>query len=565
MATPLTAGSAALVKSFYPGLSAVQLGELLRVTADDIYALNTPYQYKLGKGRLNVYRALTATSPSVRIIDVTGSDSVGGNNNGAFEPNEEIEVTVALRNYLAATSAGATATLTTASPYINVQSGSFPFGALATMGEGSNAAAPFNIQVLSGIPTSATVTFLLTITDGAYVDRFEFPLQFNPTYATHDLNNVHVTLTNNGRIAYNDFPNNTQGVGLVYKGVDHLYEGGLMIGYSATKIVDVVRNPSGVQDGDFTSAQLYTMRTPGTVADQEGSTAFTDATAPSTNKIGLQVKMTSYEFGAPPHDNYAILRYDIKNTSGFPISNVYAGLFLDWDMVGPANGTDDYSFNRTGYDAARGLGYAYFDTTAPTPYGGAKALTGAAGFRGLHITASIDLSRAAKYAWLSGGVVRDTAKGDIHFAVSSGPFSIAASATQTVAFALLAGIGLAELQASADAAQSQWTFMTDVQPSDGTLPTAYALRQNYPNPFNPTTTIRYDLPEASTVSLRVVDILGREVAALVVAEEQTAGTHSVMLDASNLASGIYFYQLRATAQTAGAPPFSDVKKLLLVR
>jgi hypothetical protein len=72
----------------------------------------------------------------------------------------------------------------------------------------------------------------------------------------------------------------------------------------------------------------------------------------------------------------------------------------------------------------------------------------------------------------------------------------------------------------------------------------YALEQNYPNPFNPTTTIRYSLKETGKVSVRVYDVMGREVKVLV-DRVQGAGEYSVVMDATGLSSGVYMYQLRA--------------------
>lgn len=88
-------------------------------------------------------------------------------------------------------------------------------------------------------------------------------------------------------------------------------------------------------------------------------------------------------------------------------------------------------------------------------------------------------------------------------------------------------------------------------------PDSYNLTQNYPNPFNPVTTIQYSIPQRSNVTLKVYDIIGNEVATLV-NEEKERGVFSVRFDASNLASGIYFYRLQAGS-------FVETKKMILLK
>ncbi|MGD8306741.1 MAG: YCF48-related protein, partial [Ignavibacteria bacterium] len=99
--------------------------------------------------------------------------------------------------------------------------------------------------------------------------------------------------------------------------------------------------------------------------------------------------------------------------------------------------------------------------------------------------------------------------------------------------------------------------VTSVNFTDLILPTKHFLSQNYPNPFNPTTTIKYQVPQNSFIILKVYDILGKEVATLV-DEEKPAGFYNLELDASSLASGIYFYRLQAGS-------FIETKKMILVK
>jgi hypothetical protein len=85
----------------------------------------------------------------------------------------------------------------------------------------------------------------------------------------------------------------------------------------------------------------------------------------------------------------------------------------------------------------------------------------------------------------------------------------------------------------------------------------FNLAQNYPNPFNPVTTIHYSVPHRSNVTLKVYDILGNEVAALV-NEEKERGVYTVNFDASHLASGMYLYRLQAGS-------FVETKKMILIK
>ncbi len=108
-----------------------------------------------------------------------------------------------------------------------------------------------------------------------------------------------------------------------------------------------------------------------------------------------------------------------------------------------------------------------------------------------------------------------------------------------------------------------WNYLTDVSENEP-LPDKFELMQNYPNPFNPTTEIRYQIPEVrsqrsevSHVSLKVYDLLGREVATLV-NEELKPGRYERIFDGSGLASGVYLYRLEADG-------FARTRKLLLLR
>jgi plastocyanin len=93
--------------------------------------------------------------------------------------------------------------------------------------------------------------------------------------------------------------------------------------------------------------------------------------------------------------------------------------------------------------------------------------------------------------------------------------------------------------------------------NENQLPKKFNLGQNYPNPFNPSTVINYQLPVSGNVTLKVYDILGKEVATLV-DEYHPAGNYDVEFNAAELTNGIYFYKLQAEK-------YSETKKMILLR
>jgi hypothetical protein len=123
---------------------------------------------------------------------------------------------------------------------------------------------------------------------------------------------------------------------------------------------------------------------------------------------------------------------------------------------------------------------------------------------------------------------------------------------------IIVASGLGSGQAGTELIVDEIAFGTGSAGVSGEIhPAAFALGQNYPNPFNPETVIRYSLIVSGLTTLKVYDVLGREVATLV-NEVKTPGKYSVKWDARNAASGVYFYKLQSGS-------FVDVKKLAVLK
>jgi hypothetical protein len=101
------------------------------------------------------------------------------------------------------------------------------------------------------------------------------------------------------------------------------------------------------------------------------------------------------------------------------------------------------------------------------------------------------------------------------------------------------------------------TPIVGITPVTENTPVDYKLSQNYPNPFNPVTKINFEVPKQGLVTLKVYDIMGREITTLV-NEVKSPGSYNVDFDASRLSSGTYFYKL-------SAGNFIETKKMLLIK
>jgi len=102
------------------------------------------------------------------------------------------------------------------------------------------------------------------------------------------------------------------------------------------------------------------------------------------------------------------------------------------------------------------------------------------------------------------------------------------------------------------------TSGTSIEENQAIISNQFSLHQNFPNPFNPQTTISYSLPQASTITLTVYDIMGQEIATLLHNDKKAAGSHKILFDATNLPSGTYFYRLQTR-------DYMETKKMLLIK
>jgi len=565
--SPIVAGLAALVKAVHKDWKPQQIAEQIRLAADNIDSKNpAAFARQLGYGRVNAQRAVQTTfkTPAVRLADYSLRETVG-DQDGIFEANEEVAVTVKLANLLEPVS-NLAVTLTENSSFVTVLSPAQNVSAIGT-GDSIALAGTFNFRIAAGAPASHLVTFYMNFSAVNYSDWQGFTVVLRPLYGDLVAGNVATTLTSFGALGFEDYAQSSGG-GHIGRGFEFpigspsaLYHAGLILATAANRVSDVAYGNNTYDRYDFvTPAGGELNIKPGAKATVEATARFNDSAADSP--LGLTVDQKAYAWANAPWNDFVILEYTIRNTTAQAINNLYAGFYLDWD-IGDANN------NLAGWDNANQVGYefdagsAYYGIAAVFP---AKARNYRA-VKNPDFVWDNKLTEALKYQFLTENfsVVGSDEPNDWSQLLSYGPYNIPPGQSVTVAFAILGGTDLNDLKTNAQAARGAYLTTGVAEAGDEIVPLQFALSQNSPNPFvvrtAPATMIHYHLAEPGPVRLRIFNLLGQEVAVLV-QRWQNRGRYAAPWDGRDqrglaVPAGVYFYQLHT-------PGFSATKKLIVV-
>ncbi|MBC6611823.1 S8 family peptidase [Hymenobacter sp. BT507] len=529
-ASPIAAGVAALVRSRFPTYSAAQVLAQLRATTNpDIYTLpgNAAYIGKLGTGRLDAYRAvLTTDARAVRVVrnQVLRTNTVG---------QQELEIEV--QNLLQPVT-NLQVSLTSLSPYLTTPAAVFGVAALPTLGRATNIDRPFRLTIAANTPLNAKALIECRLTaDNGYQATQYLTVVLNPGYVVLNANDLQLTLASQGTLGY-DNPASGIGEGVTYRqGSSLLYEGGLVVATSPTRVSSQVRGAKGT-DQDF-YMQSQTLFSRPVRATQEAQGVFQDSLPSATRNrtVGVRVHQHAYAWAAAPARNYVVLQYRLTNMTPDTLKPLYAGLFMDWDLP------RDAARNVALWDASRSLGYVYSVAT-PDLYAGVQVLDGGApayyainnaATTGLVAPAAEGFSRAEKYAGLSNGTTYASAGlpygADISQLVGATLRALPPGDSTTLTLAVLGASSLPELQAAADDARQRFAQV---------LPTRLASPsitwQVYPNPT--TGKLHIEVPPTfSPVGIRLFNQAGAVVL-------QQAATTRTVLDLHPYPAGLYLLQ-----------------------
>ncbi|WP_210490688.1 S8/S53 family peptidase [Rufibacter aurantiacus] len=535
-ASPIVAGAAALLRSYFPSLTALQIAERLRATADNIYALpgNAAYLEKLGKGRLNVYRALTdenATSVRLTSWNMEGSNT--------FEPGAVVSLSGKFVNYLSPVS-GLKISISSTSPYLQIVQESFSVSSLGTLASADNQSNPFKFKIAANTPANTQVTLRLGFTSGSYTDYQYISLVLNQDFLTTDVNNLAVSAMSAGNIGYNGL-DYSQGKGVIYRGsAPLLAEGGLLIGYSAMQVSDNIRNEKGLTDHDFYAVSNLQRKMNSPYASFYASNVMEDSLT-TTKKKSLRIQQNVFAWADAPNRDFVVLEYILTNRSADTIAAAHAGMFADWDIISASKNVAEWD-----KDLKLGIVRHKTDTSI---WAGIQILTsGAPSFYALDNTVAPEtinmtdgFSTQEKYKALSGGIQRASAGAgegkDVSYIISSAIRTLAPTESDTVAFALVAGQTRTEIRKNASAALLKYKQIMGsgtVTSTPGQVK-AQAISL-FPNPSQGQVTITMPSELQQTlVNVQLVDSKG-----IVTSQGSYERKDKISFDFSNLASGVYY-------------------------
>lgn len=352
-AAPMVAAAAALVKDQFPSLTARQIMERVRVTADDIYDVgsNNLYEGKLGKGRLNVYRALSENNlRSMRAESPTLTSSFG---EYVFF-GDTVRVTASLTNFLSNVSDPAIY-ISSLNSEFSISQGSFFPGPMGTM---DSQEISFEIILSEELEPETTVGIRLDYQEGAYNDFQFIDVKTSPDHVDFGNETISMSISGNGNLGLVTYGADEEGSGLIYQSDTLLKYTGILLAPDETNVANnfISDYSNFIRGNDFVN-QTYYKLIHHPAADHFGYSEFTDA----INNLIIEQSNITWE-----NEEYLVIRYRIINNNPEAVENLSFGVFSDWNLSDPDqnyaeyNTTSDYLFVRNNesdlYAATKVLG-----------------------------------------------------------------------------------------------------------------------------------------------------------------------------------------------------------------
>jgi len=542
-AAALVAGGAGILRSYFKHYKAWQIAELIKSSTEEIYQDLPEYEDQLGTGKLNIYNALKdTTEPGIYMYNITASD----NDDGVFDVSENISIQATFTNYLKH-ALNTNVTLTTTSEYLSIETGNITIGDLYTLDTHTNSENPFVIKVKDNVPENHSAILKFNIsTPNNYEATYYHTICLNNGFINYDINNISTSFTSNGRVGYYDYP--AEGLGMKRNNGEEslLYEAGLMIGNSNTAVSDNIYSyDTIIQDNDFSVTQPIRFLEENLYSNLDATGIFNDDS--SETPLNLSITQNTYAWNSSETNNFVIVEYLIVNTSEEEISNIYAGMYADFDIGAADRNTTEYDLdNRLGYTySVDGLGYAGIRLLSSGDFnfygidGYKKQNTGVVSiddFTTDEKYTTLASNRSSAGATLTGNNVKQV--------ISSGPHSISSGDTLTSTFAFMAGNHFADLIVTGVSAQEKYDSVQNSKLSANEQTLNSAGIKVFPNPVKNQINASIYLTNYSNINIKVSNISGK-----VIYKYNEISHHSGLfqknINTSSWETGMYMIQIDA--------------------
>lgn len=470
-AAPMVAGAAALVRARFPQLNALQVMERLRMSCDDIYQVpgNEKYKGLLGRGKLNVANALLKTD----LVSVRMESFNFYNKSGAYAFfDDTVSITGNFKSYLA-DSKSIKISLTAESPYVTLVNSEFQIHAIFSGEVKNNTASPFQIYLDKALPPNHKLVFRLDIVGETFTDVQYFHFNSTPSFLTLGNSNLSFTVASDGNLGIND-DFSYLGTGLTYDNQRILEQIGFMVATSPDKVMNNVITDFkfGSRNKDFVSTENIKLYTD-SEADMDARSNFQPLSSSYSQALNIEQKVLKWE-GSEQND-YFIIEYRVSNISGADLPEVRTGIFANWNL-------NDFRNNRADWDNENKLGFVY-DGVNENLFSGIALLSDLEAsyfaidqkdFNGNTPTFGDYFTRENKFKTLSTGIEFSKAGmtgtgNDVSQNVGANLGQLKNGESIKLAFVLVAGSSLADLQESIHKAKSHYNQYLDNPPVLSTL------------------------------------------------------------------------------------------------
>ncbi|MEJ5266557.1 MAG: S8 family serine peptidase [Bacteroidales bacterium] len=514
-AAPIVSGAAAILRSYYPQLTALEIIEHLKNTADiiDTILYNIPYANKLGKGRLNLYRALSEDfSPSVKFRNLFVNETanyvtLNGNFQNLLAPVENLKVNISL-----------------IADYCEIVNDILEIGTL----EASQIYVSDNeivIQKNQNIPYDYEIIVKFDYVGNNYSDKQFVKIRTNPGYKNINTDKILLSVTPNGRIGYSDLSGSI-GNGMIFDNIFSLfYDCGIITGNSALNLKSSIRQSPDFKNFIFpyyvNNWDLHHCRV-----------VLNDSLDVSPN--GLEIICDYYAWEGEENKNFIIADFKLVNKGLYDQNNFYFGIFTDWDLINPSR-------NSIGSIPEHNFVYCRSDVNQNL-YAGIKVLNSQnvknyfipqiSGGDGV-VDLTNGLEDLERFYMISNESFSYTGSSDIVGVTSTGPFNLLAGDTVTIGMAFVVADNLFDLNNAL--IQSQDLYFNELYPQ-------FIANENikefkiFPNPAIDKLFI--DCKSCTNSKFAVYDIFGKPVL--------NGDLNTYYINLNSLNTGIYFLEIYST-------------------